>query len=113
MKKAIIVNCSDVVEYRVDMVYECMQKYGWKVDVITSDYMHIEKKKRIVDKENYVTVKTIPYKKNISIRRLYSHYDLAKKVYNILKNKQFDLLYIIVPPNSMAKIAKKIKKNKN
>lgn len=113
MKKAIIVNCSDVVEYRVDMVYECMKKYGWKVEVITSDYMHIEKKKRIVHKKNYVTVKTIPYKKNISFRRLYSHYDLAKKVYNLLKNKQYDLLYIIVPPNSMASIAKKVKKNTN
>lgn len=113
MKKAVIICCSDTFEYRVDMVYKSLKNAGWQVEVITSDYMHIEKRKRKVSAQDYTSVNTIPYKKNISIRRLYSHYDFAKKSYDILKKKDVDLLYLVIPANSIATIAKKIKKKSN
>ncbi len=111
--KAVIVNISDVVEYRVDMVYDCLKKMGWQVEVIASDFMHIEKKKRTLDKPDYIAVKTVPYKRNISLKRLYSHYDFAKKAKKLIDDKSFDLLYLVVPANSVAAIAKKYRKNKN
>lgn len=111
--KAVIVNCSDTFEYRVDMVYDCLKNMGWQIEVIASDYMHIEKKKRVIDKADYISVNTIPYKKNISLKRLYSHYDFAKKAKKLLADKSFDLLYLVVPANSVATIAKKYKENKN
>lgn len=104
---AIIVNTSDIVEYRADMVYDYLKENGWGVNVITSDYMHIEKRKRLAKKTDYVMLDTIPYRKNISYKRLYSHYDLARKVEKILDTKDFDLLYLIVPINSLALLGKK------
>lgn len=109
----LIVNSSDTFEERVDMVYEFFEKRGDKVTVLVSDFMHREKKKREIKKKGYIAVKTRPYKKNISLARLYSHYDFTSKCMKLLKAMEFDLLYIVVPPNSQAKIAKKYYKNKN
>lgn len=111
--KAVIVNCSDTFEYRVDMVYDCLKNMGWQVEVIASDYMHIEKKKRTIDKPGYIPINTIPYKKNISLTRLYSHHNFAKKAKKMLADKSFCLLYLVVPANSVAAIAKKYKNSKN
>ena len=113
MKKVVIVNSSSVFEYRVDMIYEALKKKGYDVTVLASDYMHIEKKKRKIEKENYISVKTIPYKKNISFSRIYSHYNFAKKCKRILDKMTFDILYLVVPPNFQATLAKKYKNNKN
>lgn len=110
---AVIVNISDVVEYRVDMIYDFLTSRGWDVKVLASDYMHIEKRKRVIKKENYIAINTLPYKKNLSLKRLYSHYDYAKKAKKILAKMEFDLLYIIVPANSLADIAKDYYKKGN
>ena len=111
--KAIIVNCADTFEYRVDMVYDSFISMGYDVEVLTTDYMHIEKKKRVVEKKDYLAINTIPYKKNISFARLYSHYDFEKKVDKILERKYFEVLYLVVPANSIARLAKKYSKYKN
>lgn len=111
--KAVIVNCSDTFEYRVDMIYDCLKNMGWQVEVIASDYMHIEKRKRVINKPDYIAVNTVPYKKNISLTRLYSHYNFVNKAKRMLEEKSFDLLYLVVPANSVAAIAKKYKQSKN
>lgn len=109
----VIVNSSDTFEERIDMVYEFFEKRGDKVTVLASDFMHIEKKKRKIRKNGYIAVETKPYRKNISLARLYSHYDFTSKCLKLLKGMEFTLLYIVVPPNSQAEIAKKYYKNKN
>jgi len=111
--KTVIINCSDTFEYRVDMVCGCLKEMGWQVEVVASDFMHIEKRKRVVNKQDYIAVDTIPYKKNLSVRRLYSHYNFVQKAKKIIAQKEFDLLYLVVPPNSVATIAKKYKDNNN
>ncbi|MBQ7707417.1 MAG: hypothetical protein IJT72_06530 [Lachnospiraceae bacterium] len=113
MKKVVIVNSSSVFEYRVDMLYYTLKKNGYEVTLLSSDYMHVEKKKRKIDKENYISVKTVPYKKNISLRRLYSHYNFSKKCGKILSGMTFDILYLVVPSNSQAWLAKRYKNNKD
>ena len=113
MKKVVIVNSSSVFEYRVDMLYKFLRRKGYEVTVLASDYMHAEKKKRKLDKENYISVKTVPYKKNISFSRLYSHYNFTKKCKKILDNMNFDILYLVVPPNSQSALAKRYKKRGN
>lgn len=113
MKKVVIVNSSSVFEYRVDMIYKYLTEKGFEVKVLASDFLHTEKKKRIVDKQNYISVKTVPYRKNISFSRLYSHYDFSKKCNKILESMDFDILYLVVPPNSQSALAKKYRENKN
>lgn len=109
-KKIAIVNCFDTYEHRVDLLYSYFKAANLKVRVYTSNFKHIEKCKRNDDKENYIYLKTIPYKKNISFNRLISHYFLSHKVFSEIEKEQFDIVWVLVPPNSFVKDAAKFKK---
>lgn len=106
----VFINSSDTFEKRVDLIYDVLKKQNHNIKVIASDYMHIEKRKREYNKEGYILLPTVAYKRNISFMRLYSHYKFAKDAYRHIKNWDIDLLYIVVPPNSQAALAKKYKK---
>ena len=106
----VFINSSDTFEKRVDLIYDVLKKQNHNIKVIASDYMHIEKKKRKCDKEDYILLPAVAYKRNISFMRLYSHYKFAKDAYRHIKNWDIDLLYIVVPPNSQAAFAKRFKK---
>lgn len=109
MKRIVIVNSSSVFEYRVEMIYKYLKKQGHEVTVLASDYLHIEKKKRTNKKEDFIFIKTNPYKKNISVSRLYSHFNFTQKCKKILDGMEFDCLYLVIPPNSQAGLAKRYK----
>ena len=112
-KKIVIVNSSSNFEYRVDMLYKCLKKQGHSITVLASDFSHDKKKKRRVEKEDYIPVKTIPYKKNISIARIYSHINFSGKCKRLLDKMEFNVLYIVVPPNSQAGLARRYRKRDN
>ena len=107
----IIVNCFDTYEYRVDLLLELFLKNNYNTYVLTSDYCHIEKKKRTEAKKKYKYLKTLEYKKNLSYDRLYSHYNFSKEVYNYLKRriKHIDMLWVLAPPNSLISETVKLK----
>lgn len=102
MRIAIITN-STSYEPRVFMTAEFFAEQGHEVILILSDFIHREKIKRKKEKENIIYVETIPYNRNISLRRLYSHYNFSKKVYHVLENMELDLLYVLIPANSLLK----------
>lgn len=108
--KIAIINCFDTYEERVGMLYNFFIKRNCLVNVFTSDFMHIEKRKR----SNYITdydyIKTIPYYKNISLSRIVSHYFFATNVFKKIQNSEFDLIWILLPPNSLIREAKYYKK---
>ncbi|MGX7108536.1 glycosyltransferase [Facklamia miroungae] len=108
--KAVIVNCFDTYEDRVDLVHECFLRKGYEVTVIQSDFMHIKKTSRQQLKNDYIFVKSKPYFKNLSLTRLYSHYKYGKDSFKVIEKIQPDLLYTFVPPNSLALFASKYKK---
>jgi glycosyltransferase involved in cell wall biosynthesis len=87
---------------------------GHEVTRIESNFIHREKVKR--DKKykkdvDTIYIDTIPYKKNLSFRRLFSHYNFAKKVYKLLDNQTYDMIYVFVPANSLLKFAAIYKSN--
>lgn len=104
--KIIVINASDTYEYRVNLLYRILKKQQHEVTVITSDYMHIEKRRRTSLNNDFIYLNTVAYKKNMSFARLYSHYKFAKDAYQYIRAIDIDLLYILVPPNSLARIAK-------
>lgn len=108
--KYIIINSSTNFEYRVDLIYEYLTRKGNDVTVLASDFVHSEKKKRTETRHSYELINTIPYKKNLSISRLLSHYDFSKKAYKRIKDEESDVLYLMIPQNSNAKIGKWYKK---
>lgn len=103
--KAVIVNCFDNIENRVDLVCEFFKKVGYEVIVIQSNFRHIKKKYRKDSKEDFIFVKTRPYYKNLSLDRLLSHYKYANDAFEIVEQLKPDLLYIFAPPNSLLKFA--------
>lgn len=112
--KVTIINCFDTYEHRVDLLYNYFKDNKYNVSVIQSDFRHFQKVKRKDKKENFIFVDTLPYYKNMSISRMKSHYDFANKAFKIVENIKPDILYVLIPANSLAKFAGKYKeKNKN
>lgn len=83
---------------------------GYQVDLITTTFQHWEKAQRDVEainKEEYkFRLKFIyepGYKKNIDIRRIFSHRIAAKNLKKMLeKEGDYDLIYCEIPPNDVA-----------
>lgn len=114
MRKIVIVNCFDTYENRIDLLHDFFCNKGNDVTVIQSDFRHFKKIHRTDKKQDFIFVESKPYYKNLSIERLRSHYDYAKRAFNVVEEINPDLLYVIVPPNSLAKFAAHYKrKNKN
>lgn len=107
--KILIVNCFDTYENRVDLLYEYFQQKG-DVTVITSDFAHREKKVREQNKP-YTYLKVKPYYKNLSVKRILSHMDFAKQVGRIVEKSDYDLIWTVVPANSLMKEVVKSQKN--
>lgn len=86
---------------RFRSVCEFLADAGYQVDLITTTFQHWEKAQRDLEKiknEKYkFGVKFIyepGYKKNIDLRRIYSHRIAAKNLMNLLeKEGDYDLLY--------------------
>ena len=99
--RAAIFDCYDDYEIRVKFVKKYLEKTGYETEIFFSDFDHMKKhkteKKR--DGVNYIAV--MPYKRNLSAERLLSHFLFAKKCRKIAENENFDLIYCIVPPNSL------------
>lgn len=110
-----ILNCFDTYEHRVDLLQRTFTKQGHSVKVWSSDYRHIEKKYRDDEKAGFQFVHANAYKKNFSAQRLWSHYKLSKDIERLLEEEalQIDLLWVLIPPNSFAKTAARIKRKYN
>lgn len=109
MKIAIITN-STSYEPRSEKIADFFTKQGHQVFMIGSDFIHREKIKGRPAAEGHIYISTIPYYKNLSVKRLYSHYNFAKKTYKLLESKEVDIIYVLVPANSLAYFMKIYKK---
>lgn len=113
----VIVTNSTSYEPRAERVAEFFRSRGHQVQLVESDFFHREKSKEIrLSKPRYYYVDTIPYKKNLSMARLYSHYDFAKKAFQALTSglvtkEAIDLLYVMIPANSLTRMAARYKRS--
>lgn len=76
--KVAIISTFDTFFDRVDLLKEYYQDKGLEVTVITSDYSHRLKEKYQNNKAD-IQLSVRPYNKNLSIDRLRSHDQFAKK----------------------------------
>ena len=83
----------------------------FQVDIITSTFQHWEKRQRNVEqllKENSNKKYGIKfayepgYRKNVDIRRIFSHKIAVKNLLKIIKQERYDVIYCIIPDNNMA-----------
>ncbi len=108
--KILMVNASSNIEKRVDLLYDFLTAQGHEVTVFASDYLHAAKEKRSSTARNYRLVETVPYRRNISLERLYSHRRFSQDVFREIREMSADLLYLVVPQNSNAALAGKYRR---
>lgn len=107
---AVIVSSFDTYLERIELLKEYYEKQRYEVYVIVSDFRHFKKEKVLDKKEDFWYISTKPYFKNISFRRLHSHYCFAKDAFTKVKELHPDILHVLVPANSLAKEASLYKK---
>ena len=109
--KAVIVSSFDTYLERIELLKEYYESIGYKTIIIMSNFKHIKKEFIKIEKKGYIYIDTKPYYKNLSIQRLYSHYNFAKNAFCEIKYLKPDLLHVLIPANSLAKEAGIYKKN--
>lgn len=107
---------------RFHYIAQKLNKRDINIEVVTSSFSHKTKKQREISRSQLektvdykLTMVYEPgYKKNISLKRLFSHYIMGKNLKKYLKNRSRpDLIYCAVPSLSVAKIAAKYAKENN
>ena len=109
MSKAIIVSCFDWYKGRLEYVENLLKNKGYSVQIWLSDFSHM-KKCQVEKLENLNYIHVRPYQKNLSFERLYSHYGFSKDIIELLSDEQPDIVYALIPPNSVAWTCGKYKK---
>lgn len=109
MKKAILISCFQWYKGRLEYVEQYLQKRGYEVQMWMSDFRHFEKE-RVEPIAGCYYIHVYSYKENISIARMFSHYDFANQVYKVLCQEKPDIVVANIPPNSVARICGKYKR---
>lgn len=84
---------------------DLLQKHGYEVEIITSNFHHTAKQTRIIEQRlldelpyKYTMLSEPVYPKNICLKRFYSHYMFGKHLKTYLKKSEVpDLIYIAIP----------------
>lgn len=108
--RVLIVNCFETYEHRVELLRQFFLGQGFETKVITSNWLHIDKKVRPHCPEGYEMLPVRPYYQNLSPQRMLSHAGFAKAAYEKMEEYAPDLLWVLIPPNSLAKTASRYKK---
>ena len=113
--KVVIISCfSDKNAYnRGNFIYSYFKRRNHDCYVIYSEFDHKKKIYNRVNDDRWIPIRTIKYKKNLSIKRMISHFLFGMKTASIIKELKPDLIYVAVPPNSAAFFASKIAKKLN
>nr|MBC9722346.1 glycosyltransferase [Lactobacillus sp.] len=105
MKKAVIVTPFDNYSYnvRIKFVEEYLQKIGYNVKILSSDFDHRNKEKYQNNRKGLELLKVPEYRRNLSLSRIQSHRVFARKSVKRALQLQPDLLYVSGPPNFLFK----------
>lgn len=104
-KEAIIITAFFNYDYPIRIKYleSYLSSINYNVTIVSADYDHRNKIEYKSNKDNLVLIHVPPYKKNLSLKRIASHYAFAKGTKAFIKTKKPDLVYCITPPNLLIK----------
>ena len=91
MKKAVLISCFNMYK-RLMLISEILKK-EFDVTILISDFVHHSKKRIEFKYDDYTYIETIPYNKNLSLKRLLSHIDFSRKVLNNIEMIQPYFIY--------------------
>ena len=101
--KVAIVNCFDTFLDRQTALLHFFQDRGDQVTAFLSDFRHVQKDYRTEAPVGFTMLHAAAYKKNLSVQRMWSHSKYAHSVYTALEQESWDLIWAIIPPNSLVK----------
>lgn len=109
----VCVSCFDYYETRMRGLIEYFKNKGYDVKYLITDFNHFSKSSYEADYGCSKQLHVIPYSKNISPQRLISHYIFSKKVLEEIKKTNPEVIYCVVPPNSLVKCLGKYRRTHN
>ncbi len=110
--RAAIFDCYDDYEIRVKYVYEALTAEGYETDIYFSDFDHMKKAPVEKKRQGVKYINALPYKKNLSPQRLISHLLFAVNCRKTAQREGYDLVYVVVPPNSLVRQMGRLRKHK-
>lgn len=116
LKKALIVSCADNYDYntRTKYVEKYLKDKNFEVEFLVADFDHRNKVKYQSKHDGNISyIHVAPYKKNISVARIFSHIMFANGVKQYVNKNNFDLVYHCAPPNSTIKKLSQSRQKKN
>ncbi len=115
-KTAILFSCSDHYAHRVFAVDAALKSLGFQTRYVTSDFDHTGKARFRCTVDGCVQLPVRAYRKNLSVSRILSHREFAKKAvrYLLALPQPPEVVYAVVPPNFLAhELSKYRKKHPN
>lgn len=108
--KIVLITNSDQYEPRVEQI-SALLKDKHDVTVYVTDFVHGTKVYRKETKnKDFILFHAIGYKKNLSVHRLVSQWDFARRVMKECEKLNPDVIYCLVPANSFVYHAARYKK---
>ena len=101
--KACLISCSDHYAHRLRIWDIGLQKLHYSTRYLTSDFDHATMAPFVCSVPNSVQIHVTPYKKNLSLQRILSHYQFAKRVVSYLNTEKPDVIVALLPPNFLTK----------
>ena len=105
----LIMDCFGLAPFRLELIRAYFAKRDSDVRIISSDWDHFKKQRRTSASKEVIYLPTLPYHKNISVRRMISHWLFARSAFAYAEKAHADVVYTHVPPNSMAHFARRYK----
>lgn len=106
-----IISCFDTFLDRQKALVKLFLDRGDQVTAFLSDFQHVSKSYRTAGLDGFTLVHAVSYRKNLSLRRMYSHYVYASSIQRELEQGKWDLVWAIVPPNSLVKRCAEFKRS--
>lgn len=98
-----VVSCFETFSDRQTALADHFRDRGDQVTPFLSDFQHVSKSYRFEAPEGFQLVHAKAYRKNLSLRRMASHRRFAADLRHALEAERWDLIWAIVPPNSLVK----------
>lgn len=113
LMKCVFISCFNAYNNRIAYLEEIFNSKGYECTYITSNFDHGKKDFFTSETSNTIQIDVMPYKKNLSFARLFSHILFSRAALKEVGRIKPDILYAMLPPNSLAYFSAKYKKKNN
>ena len=111
-KRAVLISCIDDYAHKLHVVDAYLHQRGYETTYLTSDFDHSSKQVFTCSVPGCRQIHVRPYQKNMSLDRILSHREFARKAFDWLEEQpqQPQMVVALLPPNFLAHYAARYKR---